>query len=75
MVFEGEEVTITARDYEGWIFEGWGYPDFIGSTNSITQIMKEDLLVPAIYMPDMTDEDNDTIEFYYEMILVRPFRL
>ena len=66
--FEGDNVTIKATEYPGWKFSTWAnVKNKMDQVQTIT--VNEDLKILAIYEPDMSDDDNDTLKHYYEIIL------
>lgn len=63
--FKGDNVTIDAHAKDGWIFGGWSnWPD---GDSDHTLTINNDLSLRGIFVPNMSDEDNDSLEYYYEI--------
>jgi hypothetical protein len=64
--FKGDTVTFEAVANDGWQFIGWGNPQFTNEPKQTLNIDK-DIYLTALYSPDLKDEDNDSLEYYYEI--------
>ena len=63
--FKGDKVTIDANANDGWIFGGW--PNWPGGDSDQTFTINDDLSLTGLFVPNMSDEDNDSLEYYYEI--------
>jgi hypothetical protein len=63
--FKGDKVTIDAIANDGWIFGGW--PNWPGGDSDQTFTINDDLSLTGLFVPNMSDEDNDSLEYYYEI--------
>ena len=64
--FKGDTVTFEAIANDGWEFIGWGNSQFTNESKQTLHI-NEDIYLTALYSPDLKDEDNDSLEYYYEI--------
>ena len=64
--FKGDTVTIDAFANDGWKFGQWADIAF-GGPSKHTFTINDNLNLTGLFHPNLSDEDNDSLEYYYEI--------
>jgi hypothetical protein len=64
--FKGDTVTIDAFANDGWTFNAWADLPFVGPSKH-TFTINDNLNLTGLFLPNLSDEDNDSLEYYYEI--------
>ena len=64
--FKGDTVTIDAFANDGWKFDAWADLAFVGPSKH-TFTINDNLNLTGLFLPNLSDEDNDSLEYYFEI--------